>query len=245
MSAMLQNLKFRLESGRPVIWALSLLMALCFPTTTALAQDSKFSLSGDVGAVSDYLFRGVSRSDGDPAVQANIDLAHSNGFYLGAFLSSIDDLQNHHFEAEGSLGFGISGDSWEYNVSLGVDSFHGSNDSDAFLELRGTISRDFGFAYVRSGLYFSPDNREIGLGRSIYAFGEGDFYVPAPGLPPITLNMRIGYEDFKGGINKWDWSVGLFVEAGGVEWGLRYVDTNKRLAEGSRSRIVFGIKKYF
>ena len=245
MNALLQNLKIRLESGRPMKWALSLLVALCVPTATALAQDSKFSLSGDVGVVSDYLFRGVSRSDGDPAVQANIDLAHSNGFYLGAFLSSIDDLQNHHFEAEGYLGFGISDGSWEYNVSLGVDSFHGNNDSDAFLELRGTISRDFGFAYVRSGLYFSPDNREIGLGRSIYAFGEGDFYVPAPGLPPITLNMRIGYEDFDGGINKWDWGVGLFVEAGGVEWGLGYVDTNKRLAQGSRSRIVFGIKKYF
>lgn len=245
MNALLQNLKFRPASGRLILWALSLFMALGVSTTTALAQDNKFSLSGDVGAVSDYLFRGVSRSDGHPAVQANLDLAHSNGFYLGAFLSSIDDLQNHHFEAEGYLGFGFSGDSWEYNVSLSVDSFHSSNDSDAFFELRGTISRDFGFAYVRSGLYFSPDNREIGLGRSIYAFGEGDFYVPAPGLPPITLNMRIGYEDFEGGINKWDWSVGLFVEAGGVEWGLRYVDTNKRLAQGSRSRIVFGIKKYF
>lgn len=227
------------------MWALGLPVALCVTMTTALAQDGKFSLSGDVSAVSDYMFRGVSRSDGDPAAQANIDLAHSSGFYLGTFLSSIDDPQNHHFETEAYLGYGLSSGSWDYNLSLGIDSFHGNNDSDAFLELRGTMSRDFGFAYVRSGLYFSPDNREIGLGRSIYAFGEGDFYVPAPGLPPITLNMKIGYEDFEGGLNKWDWSIGLFVEVADLEWGLRYVDTNKRLIQGSQSRVVFGIKKYF
>ncbi len=123
MNVLLQKLKFRVESGRPMVWGLCLFVLLCVPITTALAQDSKFSLSGDVGAVSDYLFRGVSRSDGHPAVQANIDLAHSNGFYLGAFLSSMDDLQDHHFEAEGYLGFGISGGSWDYNVSLSVDSW--------------------------------------------------------------------------------------------------------------------------
>jgi uncharacterized protein (TIGR02001 family) len=245
VSALNYNQDFRLGLGRPVIWAIGFLVTLAIPTASALAQDSEFSLSGDVGAVSDYTFRGVSRSDGDPAVQAGIDLAHSSGFYLGAFLSSMDDLQDHHFEAEGYIGYGFSGGPWEYNLSLGIDSFHGNNDSDVFLELRGTISRDFGFAYVRSGLYFTPDNREIGLGRAVYAFGEGDFYIPAPGLPPITLNMKIGYEDFEGGLSKWDWSVGLFVEAGGLEWGLRYVDTNKRLVQGSRSRIVFGVKKYF
>ena len=129
--------------------------------------------------------------------------------------------------------------------SLGIDSFHGGSDSDAFFELRGTISRDFGFAFIRSGLYLSPDNREIGFGRSIYAFGDADFYVPAPGLPPITLNMKIGYEDFEGGLSKWDWSVGLFVEVVGLEWGVKYVDTNKNLIQGSRSRVAFGIKKYF
>ncbi len=191
------------------------------------------------------MFRGVSRSDGDPAVQTSFDVAHSNGFYFGAFLSSIDDLQDHDFEVEGYVGYGISSGPWDYNLSLGVDSFHSGSDSDAFIEIRGTVSRDFGFAYLRSGVYYAPDDREIGLGRSIYVFGETDFYVPAPGLPPITLNMKLGYEDFEGGLNKWDWSVGLFVEVLDLEWGLLYVDTNKSLAQGSGSRVVFGIKKYF
>ena len=54
------------------------------------APPSGIELSGNVAIVSDYRFRGVSLSGGDPAIQGGIDLAHQSGFYAGTWASSID-----------------------------------------------------------------------------------------------------------------------------------------------------------
>src|SRR3712207_6564043 len=47
-------------------------------------------ISGTVGLVSDYRFRGVTLSNGDPALQGGLTLAHDSGFYVGTWGSSID-----------------------------------------------------------------------------------------------------------------------------------------------------------
>ncbi|MFO1340043.1 MAG: TorF family putative porin [Burkholderiaceae bacterium] len=54
---------------------------------TALAADT--SLAFNVGAVSDYRYRGISQSRLRPAVQAGVDFSAANGIYLGAWASSI------------------------------------------------------------------------------------------------------------------------------------------------------------
>ena len=58
--------------------------ALIF-TSPVKAQEKPWTLSGDIGAVSDYSFRGLSRSHGDPAVHGTLDLAHSGGLFMGGF----------------------------------------------------------------------------------------------------------------------------------------------------------------
>jgi uncharacterized protein (TIGR02001 family) len=46
------------------------------------------SVSGSIGATSDFVFRGLSYTRGDPAVQASLDVEFPTGFYAGTFLSS-------------------------------------------------------------------------------------------------------------------------------------------------------------
>ena len=46
-------------------------------------------LSGNVAVVSEYVFRGLSQTNGKPAVQGGCDYAHSSGFYAGTWLSNI------------------------------------------------------------------------------------------------------------------------------------------------------------
>lgn len=53
----------------------------------AMAGD--FTPSSNVGLVSDYLYRGISQSGANPALQGGFDLAHSSGIYLGMWGSSI------------------------------------------------------------------------------------------------------------------------------------------------------------
>lgn len=48
-----------------------------------------YTLTFNLGAYTNYISRGINNSSG-PAVQGGIDWAHSSGFYLGAWFSSIN-----------------------------------------------------------------------------------------------------------------------------------------------------------
>ncbi len=54
------------------------------------APEPDYTLSYNVGVVSDYRFRGISQTSFKPALQLGVDFAHKSGFYLGAFGSNVD-----------------------------------------------------------------------------------------------------------------------------------------------------------
>ena len=63
-----------------------LLIALLMTAGVTVAQAQ---VSTNVGATSDYRFRGISQSQNAPAIQGGIDYAHSSGFYVGNWNSSV------------------------------------------------------------------------------------------------------------------------------------------------------------
>lgn len=69
-----------------------LLSSLVF-TGAALAQakapEPDYTLSFNVGAVSDYRYRGISQTRRKPALQGGADFSHKSGFYLGTWASTI------------------------------------------------------------------------------------------------------------------------------------------------------------
>lgn len=82
---------------RKSILSLAILSAFSLPSfaseevveTTTKEPESAWSLSSNVGVVSDYYARGISQNWHKPAVQGGLDITHSNGFYAGAWGSSI------------------------------------------------------------------------------------------------------------------------------------------------------------
>src|SRR5688572_17326053 len=52
--------------------------------------DSVKVLSGSLGATSDFVFRGLSLTQGDPAAQASLDVEFPKEFYVGAFVATCD-----------------------------------------------------------------------------------------------------------------------------------------------------------
>lgn len=59
---------------------------------SAFAQakaEPDYTLSFNVGAVTDYRYRGVSQTRLKPALQGGVDFAHKSGFYLGTWASTI------------------------------------------------------------------------------------------------------------------------------------------------------------
>lgn len=63
--------------------------------TTALAADPppEHSFTGNFGLYSQYIFRGLKQTDGDPAIQGGFDYAHKSGIYLGTWGSNISWLR--------------------------------------------------------------------------------------------------------------------------------------------------------
>ena len=59
------------------------LVGSLFVSTQALA-----GASANIGATTNYLWRGVTQSDGHPAIQGGLDYAHDSGAYVGTWVSS-------------------------------------------------------------------------------------------------------------------------------------------------------------
>ena len=64
-------------------------------TAPVSAEDARppWTFSGRVGAVSNYVTRGLTQTWGGPAAQAEIEAEHDAGFYAGAFTSNVSRNQ--------------------------------------------------------------------------------------------------------------------------------------------------------
>jgi uncharacterized protein (TIGR02001 family) len=69
----------------------TLVSAGAFAQTTPApaAATPDWTLTGNVGLYSQYVFRGLTQTNGDPAVQGGFDLGHKSGFYLGTWGSNV------------------------------------------------------------------------------------------------------------------------------------------------------------
>ncbi len=79
------------------------LTALHGASHAADAPSSPFSFN--VGAFSDYRYRGISQTRLKPALQGGVDYAHASGFYLGAWASNIKWVKDAYGDAGLELDF--------------------------------------------------------------------------------------------------------------------------------------------
>lgn len=108
----------------------------------AFAEDAApagpHSFTGNVGVVTDYVFRGISQSHGRPALQGGFDYAHSSGFYAGIWGSSIawvSDAQNRsvptEFDLYGGFKNTFGGGDWNYDLGVITYNYPGSKNTPA------------------------------------------------------------------------------------------------------------------
>jgi uncharacterized protein (TIGR02001 family) len=99
-----------------------------FAADAAPAPD--LTVAYNIGLYSQYIFRGLTQTNGNPALQGGIDLTHSSGFYLGAWASNISWLRDSNtnnnnksaYSSDGHLEVDIYG-GYRYTFAngLGVD----------------------------------------------------------------------------------------------------------------------------
>ncbi|MDG1708014.1 MAG: TorF family putative porin [Emcibacteraceae bacterium] len=210
----------------------------------ANAQSNIFS--GDVQfnakAVSDYRFRGVSRTNNDFAIQGGIDFNSDSGLYAGAWASNVDGFGGADAETNLFVGYGGETDGMIYDFGATAYVFPGG-DNVNYIEVYGSVGIDFGLLTSSIGLAYMPSQDNLGNDDNIYFYNDTKFYIPDS---PFSIDLHLGIEDGAFGSEKVDWKIGTSVSFEQFELGIAYVDTNVDwVGKRADSGIIFSIAAYF
>lgn len=154
--------------------ALALIGLACLCAPAARAQ-----LSGSAGLVSDYMYRGISLSDGKPAARLSLDFDGAQGWYAGGQVVSGQLAMQSHRNAQwlGYAGYArrlASGLAWEAGVS--AYAFHG-------------MPR-WNFREVYAGLSFDNYSLRLHYAPDYLGFGERTVYAELNGGAPLAPGWR-------------------------------------------------------
>ena len=221
------------------------------PAAAALPSDHTFA--GNVGLFSQYRFRGISQTFGQPALQGGIDYSHSSGVYLGNWNSNVNSgagFPAGNLEMDFYGGWKKSWGDWGLDVGFIYYYYPGSNANTA----AGTT-----FTNPKNpGKTFNGtvDNKEIYIGGSwkwlsAKYFYATDSYFSLPGTKgsnylDLTANYDLGggwglvghVGSFK--LKNWstgtdgtngnytDWKLGVTKDISGWVLGAAYIDTNAK-----------------
>ncbi|MBX7514560.1 TorF family putative porin [Qipengyuania sp. GH38] len=234
--------------------AVSLAALACGLSSPALAQDETdadgVTVSANVSLVTDYRFRGVSLSGGDPAIQGGLDIAHDSGFYAGVWASSIDGGPSY-----GEMEFDIYG-GWSGQLSEGVSVDVGllyylypseelGLDTD-YWEPYASIGFNLGPAEATVGAAYAWEQDSLGGDDNLYIYT--DLSTGLPGTP-LTVTGHLGYTDgvlapplLAGDTDETgiDWSIGASYAAGPLEVGISYVGVEGPSIDGFTDDAIVG-----
>ncbi len=116
------------------IWLMLVLALAPWCGAQAASDDRSSALQAEVAVASDYVFRGYSRSEGDPALQAGLRYRHRTGFFVGGWASTVrfayDDMigDPRRVEVRGSTGYARPvGQDWFWHALVVRYEFPGSD----------------------------------------------------------------------------------------------------------------------
>lgn len=206
------------------ISALLSLLALCGAASAqTAAPEPDYTLSFNVGAVSDYRYRGISQSRLKPALQGGADFAHKSGFYLGTWASSIQwikdvggdapveiDVYGGYKGTAGSVGYDVGVLTYQYPrhrlaVSPNTTEIYGAGTfGPATLKYSHAVTNLFGFADSKNSYYVDLS--------ALFDLGSGWSVTPHVGYQKVKNNDAFSYTDYALTLGK-DFGKGLSASA--------------------------------
>lgn len=232
--------------------AAALASALAVPAFSVHAEEpaSPHTFTGNVGLFSQYVFRGISQTNEDIALQGGFDYSHASGFYIGIWGSNISWLidfsavtgytsSSMELDVYGGYRGAIGDTGVTYDVGLLQYIYPGSRNA-------GAVKADTLEAYVAVGWKFLSAKYSYSLGDT---FGvnnsSGTWYLDLAANYPITealtLNLHYGIQEFSGsnaGVSNdsqasyEDWKIGLsYALPQSFTVGAYYTDTNMNSAQ--------------
>ncbi len=236
------------------------LLASSAIASPAFAQEEEASppvtITGSVGLVSDYRFRGVSQSDEGVAIQGGFTVNHESGFYAGTWASNLagwGTFGGPNLELDLFTGYTKTFDSTTIDVGVTWYMYPNGFDETDFFEGYAKLKGTAGPATLTAAVYYAPKQNALGnfsntpfsRGQNednLYLAGDASFGIPDT---PVTINAHIGYSEGNPGLGPngtsvsptgeyWDWSLGAAVNVyGPLTLGVAYVDTDITATESA------------
>jgi uncharacterized protein (TIGR02001 family) len=184
-------------------------------------------LSGYLVLTTDYVWRGVTQSDGDPAAQLGGDIAFNSGIYAGLWASTIDIHNGGDRQRDAELTYYIGyshdvGSRWALSVSAILYTYPGQTgvvDYD-YEEVMFTTNYDdklwLEYAYSPDLYNTGKDSHNIGV------------FTEWPAGKHLVIGAGAGYYDvsnFVGDAYLY-WELGVTRPIGRLDIDLRYHDTD-------------------
>ena len=232
----------------------------------AEAPASPHTVTANVGFASEYVFRGISQTDGDPAIQGGFDYAHESGVYLGTWASNISGTFYPGASLEWDFYGGYNGkitDDLSYNVGL-LYYYYPTNETAAeVLDDSGAVvnTGDFDTLEFYAGATYKFLNVKYSHSLSDDLFGvpdaRGSGYFEAnlnftlPAEIGLALHYGVTDVDDHSDLDYDDWKIGVSKAIGGFTAGAAYTNTDIRpdLVSGgeelSDGRLVLTVSRAF
>lgn len=222
-------------------------LALLASAGSASAQEAEWSFN--LAATTDYVFRGFSQTQEDPAIQGGVDVTVGS-FYAGAWASNVDFLDS--TDAEVDIYGGYRGEAAGFAFDLGVVGYLYTNapsgaDYD-YVEFKAAASRAFGPVTAGAAVYYSPDfTGPVSSDAATYVEVNAA-YSP---IENLTLSAALGeqYVESAYGDDYTTWNVGASytIPTAPVVVDVRYHDTDvdNPAVPISDGRVAFTMKVLF
>ena len=197
-------------------------LLLSAPFAATAGDEPSSPVSWEVGAVSDYLFRGVSQTDEKATLQGTLTWTSASGLYVGSFASGVDfgegspDVEVDYFVG---YGFDVS-DSVNLDVMLNRYTYPGASEL-AYNELitTATIAENWAVS--------------VGYTNDVWGSGTDGWYYGLShdwALPrDVTLSANVGrsvFDDANVAEDYTDWGVAISRSFGPAAVSLGYYGTD-------------------
>lgn len=181
----------------------------------AAAPEPASTLSFNIGAVSDYRFRGISQTSFKAALQGGVDYAHKSGVYVGAWASNINWIKDYVGATDGStevdLYGGFKGEiAKDFSFDVGVITYqYPGNTADKVLvnanttEVYGALTYGIvtaKYSQSTSNFIANPDSKGSAYFELAAAFDLGNGFTLTPHVGrqtiPNQVNSAGDYTDY-------------------------------------------------
>lgn len=171
------------------------------PAAPAAPAPEPAPFSVNVGLASSYIYRGLNQSDYKPALQIGADYAHSSGFYVGVWASSIRWVKDFGLgtaNVETDIYAGYKGEAGPVAYDVGVLQYvyNGSVTKGAVrantteLYVAGTVKMfTLKYSHVVSNAIFGVGNAKNS--------GYFDLSATFPVTDSLTINAHVGHQIIK------------------------------------------------